>query len=329
MTKLSSCLVTGGAGFLGSALVHRLIAGGHPVRVLDDASRGRWDRLDDVKDDVELISGDVRDPDAVRRAVHDVERVFHFAAVNGTEFFYSKPEVVLDVGVGGTLNVVRACAARGDVELYVASSSEVYQTPPVVPTAEHVPLVVPDPLEPRYSYGGSKIISELLALNFGRRHIRKVVVFRPHNAYGPDMGTEHVIPQLALRIRDAARRGHGGRVRLPIQGTGAETRAFIFVEDFVDGVVTIVARGEHMGIYNVGTDQETRIDHVAFSIARCLGIEIDLIPGPPASGATLRRCPDITRLRALGFEARTSLEDGIAQTVRWYEAAEPVGESHE
>ena len=90
--------------------------------------------------------------------------------------------------------------------LVLASSSEVYQTPPQVPTDESAPLVVPDPLNPRYSYGGGKIISELMAINYGRKYFERVLIFRPHNVYGPDMGFEHVIPQFALRLKTRARR---------------------------------------------------------------------------------------------------------------------------
>src|SRR5437667_216869 len=117
-----------------------------------------------------------------------------------------------------------------------ASSSEVYQSPPRVPTDETAPLSVPDPHNPRYSYGGGKIISELMALNYGRRHIPRVLLFRPHNVYGPDMGWEHVVPQLALRVRKLAR-ASAGPVDLPIQGTGKETRAFVHIDDLVKGVL--------------------------------------------------------------------------------------------
>ena len=92
-------------------------------------------------------------------------------------------------------------AREGVRSLVLASSSEVYQTPPHVPTDESAPLVVPDPTNPRYSYGGGKIISELMAINYGRKFFDRVLIFRPHNVYGPDMGCEHVIPQFALRLK--------------------------------------------------------------------------------------------------------------------------------
>ena len=194
---MSSILVTGGSGFIGSALVKALVRDGHSVRVLDDNSRGAPRSLREVEGDIEFIGGDIRDAAAVARAVHGMDEVHHLAFVNGTEFFYSAPELVLDVGVKGMINVIDACRSEGVGSLVLASSSEVYQTPPHVPTDEHAPLIVPDPTNPRYSYGGGKIISELMALNYGRKYFERVLIFRPHNVYGPDMGWEHVVPQFA------------------------------------------------------------------------------------------------------------------------------------
>lgn len=312
-------LVTGGSGFIGSALVKRLIADGHSVRVLDDGSRGRARRLEDIRSRIEVIDADVRDAAAVARACQGIDAVCHLAAVNGTELFYSIPEVVLEVGVKGILNVLDGAIAAGVPEIFVASSSEVYQVPPVVPTPEAVPMTIPDPLNPRYSYAGSKIVSELLAINVGRKSLRRAVIFRPHNVYGPDMGWEHVIPQLALRARDLAAAAPG-RLRLPIQGTGAETRAFAFIDDAIDGMVRVIERGEHLGIYNVGTDEETAIADLAREIGACLGREVEIVTGESPQGATPRRSPDITKLRALGYTPRVALRDGLERTVRWYDA---------
>ncbi len=129
----------------------------------------------------------MRDPILVGNAVRGTDCVVHLAAVNGTEYFYSKPHVVLDVGIVGMLNVIAACRQHGVSDLVVASSSEVYQLPPEIPTDETAPLTIPDPLNARYSYAGSKIASELLAINYGRHDFKCVTIFRPHNVYGPDM----------------------------------------------------------------------------------------------------------------------------------------------
>jgi nucleoside-diphosphate-sugar epimerase len=310
-------LVTGGAGFIGSAIVRRLLADGASVRVLDDYSRGSPRRLADLANDIEAVSGDVRDSATVEKACAGVDSVIHLASVNGTEFFYSKPEVVLEVGIKGMLNVIDATIRHGVSELVVASSSEVYQTPDRVPTAEDTALSIPDPLNPRYSYAGAKIASELLALNYGRKHLGRVIVFRPHNVYGPDMGEEHVIPQLTLRLIGLAR-GAQGPVDLPIQGTGKETRSFVFIDDLVDGVACLIDKGEHMNIYHVGTEDEITIADLALRIGKACGVAVRPVPSAPAAGGTPRRCPDISKLARLGYAPRVALDAGLAKTVAWY-----------
>ncbi len=316
---MTRTLVTGGTGFLGSAIVRALVRRGEQVRTFDDNSRGVARRLADIADDIEIIVGDVRDADAVARAAVGVERIIHLAYVNGTEFFYTRPELVLEVAVKGMTSVLDACHANGVRELVLASSSEVYQMAERVPTDERVPLVVPDPLNPRYSYGGGKIIAELLAINYGRRGFERVLIFRPHNVYGPDMGWEHVIPQLSLRVRDLARAAKGP-LRVPLQGTGRATRAFVHIDDLVAGVLLILDRGEHLGIYHVGNDEEVTIASLAREIGRCFGREVEIVPGEAPLGGTPRRCPDISKLRALGYAPRVPLRDGLPPTVRWYDA---------
>jgi nucleoside-diphosphate-sugar epimerase len=315
---MSKILVTGGSGFIGSALVKALVRAGHRVRVLDDNSRGSPRRLADVADDTEFVAGDIRDPAAVAGAAQGMDEVHHLAFVNGTEFFYSQPDLVLDVGVRGMINVIDACRGHGIGTLVLASSSEVYQTPPTVPTDESVPLSIPDVLNPRYSYGGGKLISELMAINFGRKYFERVLIFRPHNVYGPDMGFEHVIPQFALRLDRLAGQQPSGRLRFDIQGSGEETRSFCYVDDLVAGVMVMREKGEHLGIYHVGTMEEVTIADVARRMARAAGREIEVVPGKAAAGGTPRRCPDISKLAKLGYKPRVSLDDGLKPTIAWY-----------
>ncbi len=331
--RSKSYLVTGGTGFLGAALVRRLVKEGHRVRVLDDNSRGSATRLTDIAANIEMIDGDVRDPAAVSRAVKGVEGVCHLAFVNGTEFFYSKPELVLEVGVKGMVNVLDACIAHGVGELVLASSSEVYQTPPVVPTDERVPMSIPDPLNPRYSYAGAKLISELMTINYARKHFHRTLIFRPHNVYGPEMGWEHVLPQLALRVRGLLKAHPKDPLPLPIQGSGKESRSFVYIDDFTDGLMRMIEAGEHMGIYNIGTTEEVTIAEVAKLVAKAFGRTAEIVPGPLQAGGTPRRCPDITRLAALGYAPRVNLQAGVPRLVEWYDRnahlaprrAEPAG----
>ncbi len=315
---MSRILVTGGSGFIGSSLVKVLVAAGHRVRVLDDNSRGRPHQLAAVHKDIEFVTGDIRDAGAVDDAAKGTDEVHHLAFVNGTEFFYKSPELVLDVGVRGMFNVIDACRKQNVGTLVLASSSEVYQSPPHIPTAEDAPLVVPDPLNPRYSYGAGKLISEVMAINFGRKYFERVLIFRPHNVYGPDMGWEHVIPQFALRLHKLGKVQPSGKLRLSIQGTGAETRSFCFIDDLVAGVMVMRDKGEHLGIYHVGTTEEVAIADLARRIARIAGREVELMPGPPAPGGTARRCPDISKLAKLGYKPRVPLDQGLKPTLDWY-----------
>jgi nucleoside-diphosphate-sugar epimerase len=319
---VSSILVTGGSGFIGSALVKALVQDGHAVRVLDDNSRGAPRRLKQVEADIEFVGGDIRDAAVVARAVRGMDEVHHLAFVNGTEFFYSAPELVLDVGVKGMVNVIDACRGEGVRSLVLASSSEVYQTPPQVPTDEHAPLVVPDPTNPRYSYGGGKIISELMAINYGRKFFDSVLIFRPHNVYGPDMGWEHVVPQFARRLKAVSARHPTGKLPFELQGDGRQTRSFCHVDDLVAGVLVMRAKGEHLGIYHVGTTEEISMAELATRVAAHGGREIELIHRPAPAGGTERRCPDITKLAKLGYRPSVPLSQGLPPTIDWYWANE-------
>lgn len=317
--KNKKYLITGGTGFIGSALVKRLVKDGYGVRVIDNDSRGVSSRLDDVLSSIEKNHADIRDVDAVQRACEGVDGVIHLAYVNGTEFFYKNPELVLDVGVRGMMNVIDGCMKHGIRELILASSSEVYQTPSVVPTDENVSLSIPDPLNPRYSYGGGKILSELMAINYGRKYFDRVVIFRPHNVYGPDMGWEHVIPQFVVRMKELCRENENRELKFPIQGTGKETRAFVFIDDFIDGLMLVLEKGEHLGIYHVGSTEEISMEKVAHEVSQYFKREISIVPGDPAEGGTLRRCPDITKLKNIGYMPSILFKDGLDITVRWYD----------
>jgi nucleoside-diphosphate-sugar epimerase len=311
-------LVTGGSGFIGAALVEELVCDGATVRVLDDNSRGAPRRLAKVAKDIEFIAGDVRDAAAVDAALRGIDEVHHLAFVNGTEYFYNAPDLVLDVGVKGIVNVIDAARKNNVGTLILASSSEVYQTPPHVPTDETAPLLVPDPLNPRFSYGGGKIISELMAINFGRKHFERVLIFRPHNVYGPDMGFEHVIPQFALRMKKAQQDHPTGPLPFPIQGSGKETRSFCFVSDLAKGVMVMRAHGEHLGIYHIGTTEEVSIEELVRRMAALAGRDVDIIPSAILPGSTLRRCPNIAKLSKLGYRPAVPLDQGLPLTLSWY-----------
>jgi len=320
--QTQSILVTGGTGFLGRSLVRSLLQAGHAVRVLDNESRGSSQKLGEALAGVDLRTGDIRDPAVVLRAMKGIDLVFHLAYINGTEFFYTRAGEILEVGVKGMVNVLDACRAAGTRQLFLASSSEVYQEPPQIPTPESVPLSIPDVLNPRYSYGGGKIISELLALHQETRHFDRVTVFRPHNVYGPDMGREHVVPQFALRLRELLKKETTGSPDFPIQGTGRETRAFIHIRDFTRALLLLLDAGKDREIYHIGTEEEIPMADLARMAAQeGFGRDIRVVPGPLRKGSPARRCPETAKIRALGFVPAVSLQEGVRETVRWYAQA--------
>jgi nucleoside-diphosphate-sugar epimerase len=311
-------LVTGGTGFIGAALVIRLLKDGHKIRVLDNNSRGAVRRLGTASADVEMLTGDIRDADFVSRACKGVDAVHHLAFVNGTENFYKHPALVMEVGAKGMINVVDACTSHGVEELILASSSEVYQTPPTIPTDESAPLVVPDLMNSRYSYGGGKLFSELYAVHVASARMKRVVIYRPHNVYGPDMGWEHVIPQFAVRLRELVDAQPSGKIAFPIQGSGKETRSFCHIDDFVNGLILVQDKGVNRNLYHIGTLEEISIGDVAHRIAHVMHREIDLQPVQLTAGSTPRRCPAIAKLAALGYCQKVSLDQGLKPTCEWY-----------
>lgn len=318
---MKKVLVTGGSGFLGAALVNELVRRGYTVRVFDNNFRGRHRRLEEVRRDVEFIEGDIRDASAVERATAGVEWVFHLAFVNGTRYFYEQPGLVLDVGVRGALTTMDAVKRHGVERYIVASSSEVYQEPTRVPTDESERAIVPDVTNPRFSYSGGKLITELLTLHYLRAGDATRIIFRPHNVYGPDMGWEHVIPEFMRRLRELAPKASGKRLPFPIQGSGQETRAFCFVDDAVAGIMVAAERGADANIYHVGVNEEIAIGELARRVGRLAGLELDLEPQALLHGSTSRRCPDIGRLRALGYAPRVSLDEGLQRCWTYYRDA--------
>jgi len=306
-------LVTGSTGFIGRSLVRALLKQGHKVRSFDNDSRGSKILLNDVKDDIEFITADIRDLAAVKEATKDIDCVCHLAYINGTQTFYEKPVQILDIATKGMLNVLEACIENKVPELALASSPEAYQAASIIPTDETVGLSVPDPLNARFSYGGGKIICELLAINYGREYFDKVTIFRPHSVYGPKMGNAHVIPQLVNRIKPLL--SSNPVVKLPIQGDGSETRSFCYIDDCIQGILITMDRGEHLNIYHIGNEEEVTIAKLAEKIGAVFGKVVRIIPGPLQPGSTLRRCPDIRKIKALGYNPTTNLDRGLRLTI--------------
>lgn len=311
-------LVTGGTGFIGSALVKRLVKAGYKTRVFDNNFRGSNDRLKDVSSSIELMEGDIRRKEDVTKAVKGCDLIFHLAFINGTKYFYEQPKLVLDVGVKGALNILESALEEGIKKFILASSSEVYQEPTHIPTKENERALIPDVTNPRYSYGGGKLISELLTLNYLRGTTIEHCIFRPHNVFGQQMGFEHVIPDLMKKLAVVTDNFSKDSCEITIQGSGQETRAFCFVEDAVDQLMVIGKEGQNGNIYHIGMDEEITIIRLIMDIADILNITVKIIPGELRKGGTSRRCPSIEKVQSIGYVKMNRYKEGLDKTVNWY-----------
>ena len=156
-----------------------------------------------------------------------------------------------------------------------------------------------------------------MALNYGKKDFDRVTVFRPHNVYGPDMGWEHVIPEFALRMFKLLNQENVNNDFL-IKGDGTQTRAFIFIDDFIDGLITVIKKAEHLSLYHIGTQDEISISDLARKISFCVKADINLILSEAPKGETNRRCPDISKLKSLSFNPKVDLDNGLKKTIPWY-----------
>jgi UDP-glucose 4-epimerase len=296
-------LVTGGNGFLGRATCEVLLQQGHDVSVFDNFSR--TDGVNQIdQSEIKVIDGDIRDKDALKKAAGGAESIIHLAFINGTEYFYSKPGEVVEVGIKGMLNVSETAAECGIEEVVLFSSSEVYQNPRIIPTPEEIELVIPDVFNPRYSYGGAKIASELILVNLCDTFLTNWKIIRPHNVYGPKMGLQHVIPALIEKAFVKSK-------ELIIQGDGSQTRAFCHVEDFKSALSLVLHDPTVKQIYNIGVDEEVKIHDLAKMVIKKVGNGQTIKTTIGNDGETSRRCPNISKLQKLGFKSQVSLEQGL------------------
>lgn len=317
---MARILILGGAGFIGHHLATRLAGDGHALTVVDDLSRGRADAALAAlraRDGVAFHQADLTRPGALDGLARDWDQVYMLAAVVGVRNVERDPARVIRVNTLALLNVLAWLPGRGET-LFFSSTSENYAggvsngTVPV-PTPEDVPLSVPDPAAPRWAYAASKIVGEAAVLHEARARGLRVIVGRFHNVYGPRMGADHVIPELALR---ALRR------ESPFRLYGAEQRrAFCHVSDAAEAMVRLMATEAAWGrVVNIGNDaEEIRIGDLARLVLDTAGFAPTIEPVPAPAGSVERRCPDLTRLRALtGFQPKVGLAAGVRDTFEWY-----------
>ena len=305
--KKKTFLVTGGTGFIGSNICKLLLKKNYNVKIFDNNFRGSSSKIVNIKKKVKFIRGDVRNIKSLNKAMKQTDVVIHLAYINGTKYFYTKPVLTLDIAMKGIINVIDLCIKNRIRELYLASSSEVYQTPDKIPTDETEPLRIPDIFNPRYSYGGGKILTELMGIHYGKKYFKKLVIFRPHNVYGPGEGDEHVIPDFISKFKLLKKK----KKKFEIQGSGNEIRSFIYIDDFLSAFNLILDKGRHLNIYNIGTSEKIRIKDLAYKMAKLYNNKINIKKVSLRKGSTKYRVPDIKKIKKLGFNPQYNLDKGL------------------
>jgi nucleoside-diphosphate-sugar epimerase len=311
---LADILVTGGAGFIGSHLVKKLVQQkSNHVRVLDNSWRFGKRNIEDVLDKIEFIEADVKDFDKVKESMGGIDTVYHLAAILGTSYFYTHPCLVLDVGLIGTINVLKAIIDSDVKRLLFTSSSEVYARPQVFPTPETHPLVVPDSKNPRFTYSSTKIVGEVLCLNYAKKYGFDTSITRLHNPYGPMMGWDHVISEFIKRIVL--------NEKFTVQGDGTSTRSFCFVDDEVNGIILAATKDEGKNeIFNIGDQYgETSVNQLIKYLEEISGKKVNPAHVSQPAGGTDRRVPDVSKAKKmLGYSPKVSIKEGLKITFDWY-----------
>ncbi|MEB3100982.1 SDR family oxidoreductase [Ferviditalea candida] len=308
---MATYLVTGGAGFIGSGLVEALLKRHHEVRVLDNFSSGTVHNLREVQRDVVLIHGDIRDPEACRKAVSGADYVLHHAALSSVPQSVANPAAVHDVNVTGTLNILIAARDCGVKRVVLASSSAVYGNSPELPEVE---TLRPDPVSP---YGVSKLFLETYAGLFYQAYGLETISLRYFNVFGPrqdpDSQYAAVIPKFITALL-------GGRAPV-IFGDGEQTRDFVFIEDVVQANLQACAAGlDACGrAYNVAGGERISVNRLVQEIGQLLNEQTEPLYEAARPGDIRHSYADISlSADLLNFRPEVSLRSGLSRTIAWY-----------
>lgn len=319
-------IVTGGSGFIGYHLAENLARDiNNEVTVIDNHARGAADEMFDElisRDNVIFLKEDLTQKNFYGQLHGRYEEIYHLAAINGTKNFYNRPYEVLRVGILSLMNLLEWCNNENCGAFLFSSSSEAYagavnnfltERPEYIPSAENIPLMIDEVMNPRWSYGGSKIAGELLTVNYCRTFKVPFKIVRYHNVYGVRMGYDHVLPEFFKRIHDKVN-------PFPIYG-GEETRAFCAVEDAVKAT-ELVMRSEKCNneIIHIGnSSREIKIIDLLKLVLEIANYQptIDIKPAP--EGCVMRRCPNTDKfLKLTGFKAEKTLEETLPKMYHWY-----------
>ena len=312
-------LVTGGAGYIGSHLVDRLVTLKHDVVVLDDLSTGNIANLNQVAPQIRFVEGTILDSKTVSSLVAESEVVFHLAAAVGVGHIVEKPLTSLITNTKGAENVIDACVEHG-AKLLLASTSEIYGKTGKMPMSEDDDRVLGSTTIARWGYSTAKAIDEHLALAYAQQGLRMSIV-RYFNSYGPRLDPRGYGSVVANLVRQAL-----DNEELTVHGDGNQTRCFTYVEDTVEGTLraALDPRGEGM-VFNIGNNKETTINDLAQLIISMTGSssKIRHVSYETRYGRgfedTKRRVPDVRRAaETIGFTASTELKEGLVRTLHWW-----------
>ena len=308
-------LVTGADGFIGSHLVEALLDEGCNVKAFTYYnSFNSWGWLDTFPSEklknIEVFTGDIRDPNGVRTAVKDIDIIFHLAALIAIPFSYHSPDSYIDTNVKGTLNVLQACRDYDIERVIVTSTSEVYGT------AQYVPIDEKHPLQGQSPYSASKIGADKIAESFFRSFGMPVVTARPFNAYGPRQSARAVIPTIITQLLN-------GNKNI-LLGSINPTRDFNYVGDVCKGFIHLAQSDEAIGKeVNIGSGTEISIGSLAKLLMELTGIEVEI------SSEDIRKRPDKSEVERLvcdnrlikeitGWKPETALREGLLNTIEWF-----------
>ena len=307
-------LVTGGAGFIGSNLVHALLEAGHEVRVIDDFSTGRRENLEQVADAIELFEGSICDTDLLARAFDGVEFCLHEAAIPSVPRSVEDPAQSNRANVDGTLNVFLAARDAGAKRVVYASSSSVYGNTRVIPAHEDLPL---DPISP---YGVTKAANELYAAVFSELYDIEIVGLRYFNVFGPRQDPASQYAAVIPIFVTAMLAGNSP----PVDGDGLQSRDFSYIENVVQANRQVCERSERMvGVYNVACGATTSILELVDLLNDVLGTSLEPMHRPSRPGDIHTSYADIAKARTtFGYEPTISVREGLERTVEWYQTEE-------
>jgi UDP-glucose 4-epimerase len=311
----SVCLVTGGAGTIGSTIVDQLLeAGAAQVRVLDNFVRGRTENLAAALESgrVEVLKGDIRDRDAVREATAGADVVFHQAAIRITQCA-EEPRLALEVLADGTFNVLEAAVDAGVRKVVAASSASVYGLATEFPTTESQ-----HPWDNDTFYGAAKVFNEGMLRSFHAMHGLDYVALRYFNVYGPRMDVHGLYTEVLIRWME---RIASGQPPL-IFGNGEQTMDFVYTTDIARANLLAAESDVTDAVFNIGTNTETSLLGLAQALLRVMGstLSVEFGPDRPVNGVTRRLASVEAARERLGWKPEVDLETGLGLLVDWWSA---------